>query len=589
MSTAPIVVGPVKWSEYSFSVRAVPPRCWGLAVLSAMLQVLPFPIAGPVAAWRCAFAWVALTPLLAALSSRSTEGGRLTTSQGALLGYLCGFLWYAVNCNWIYQTMYLYGGLARPVAAGILILFCLYLGLYHALFGAVFAAAQRSRFGTQGALLLAPLAWVAVELARSRITGLPWDLLGITQVDNALLTRIAPFAGAYGLSFVVACVNALWLVRLSVPDRRYTRPALTFTGVALVLVYAFGLRHLGQRQPAAATATATLLQENLAVGAAAETAPQLSTSEMLKEFSALTLTPSTHLLAGIPELSGTPPVTLIRRHLDRSGDEQESIAAQTDLIVWPESPASFEERDPQFREALSSLARRAGAPVIVDNVGVDRSSDPENRRGYNIFNSASLVHADGTFAGRYDKMHLVPFGEYVPYQQLFFFAGNLLRNVGRFEPGQRRTVFSSGGHWYGAFICYESIFGDEIRQFTRDGAELLVNLSDDGWYGDTGAPWQHLNMVRMRAIENHRWVVRATNTGVTAAINPYGRVTAAAPRHVRTAIQVGFGYEHDLTFYVRHGDLFAYLCSLLTVFALAYALYDSAHRLRLESRNVDRP
>ena len=154
-----------------------------MAVLSGVLQVLPFPIAGPTPLWRTAFCWIALLPLLWALLGNSKTGNPLTLRQGAVLGYLCGFVWYMGNCYWIYQTMYLYGGLAKPIAAGILVLFCLYLGLYHALF-ATLIAAFRKRFGSQGALLLVPFAWVAVELARARITGLPWDLLGIAQVDN---------------------------------------------------------------------------------------------------------------------------------------------------------------------------------------------------------------------------------------------------------------------------------------------------------------------------------------------------------------------------------------------------------------------
>jgi apolipoprotein N-acyltransferase len=219
---------------------------------------------------------------------------------------------------------------------------------------------------------------------------------------------------------------------------------------------------------------------------------------------------------------------------------------------------------------MSSLAREANAPIIVGNIGMKRSTD--NPRGYEIFNSASFVTREGEFSGRYDKMHLVPFGEYVPYKALFFFAKNLLNEVGTFKPGQNRMVFKSNGHRFGTFICYESIFGDEVRQFVRDGAEVLVNISNDGWYGDTSAPWQHLNMVRMRAIENHRWVLRATNTGVTASINPWGRVVAAAPRHIRTSIRVNFAYEQDMTFYAAHGDLFAYGCALATVIAVGLGL-----------------
>jgi len=138
------------------------------------------------------------------------------------------------------------------------------------------------------------------------------------------------------------------------------------------------------------------------------------------------------------------------------------------------------------------------------------------------------------------------------------------------EPGTHRIVFNTEGHTYGTFICYESIFGDEVRQFENLGADVLVNISDDGWYGDTSAAWEHLNMVRMRAIENHRWILRATNTGVTSSIDPNGRVALSAPRHIRTSIRVGFDYEHDVTFYAAHGDLFAYLCALLTTLALGW-------------------
>jgi apolipoprotein N-acyltransferase len=292
---------------------------------------------------------------------------------------------------------------------------------------------------------------------------------------------------------------------------------------------------------------------------------------MLESFSYLSRYPASNFFMGIPELRGTPSVVLLRRNsAGESVDPSVPVETATNLIVWPESPAPFEENDPRFRAAVSALARSAHAPVIVGNIGIDRTN--ANERGYNLFNSASFIAPDGTFAGRYDKMHLVPFGEYVPFKELFFFAKNLLNEVGTFDAGQHRRVFETGGHSYGTFICYESIFADEVRQYADRGADVLVNISNDGWYGDTSAAWQHLNMVRMRAIENHRWVLRATNTGVTAAINPYGRVMAAAPRHVRTAIAVRFGYERDLTFYAVHGDLFAYACALITSVALGFSL-----------------
>jgi len=538
-----------------------------MAVLSGVLQVLPFPIAGPTPLWRTAFCWIALLPLLWALLGNDKTGNPLTLVQGAVLGYACGFTWYLGNCYWIDQTMYLYGGLAKPVAGGILVLFCLYLGLYHALFGTLIAA-FRKRFGRQAALLLVPFAWVAVELARARITGLPWDLLGTAQVDNPLLTRLAPFTGVYGLSFIIAAVNALWLIRVRIRERRFTRLSLTIAGVIIIVLYVAGLRLIANPKASPTTATATLVQENIEVGAA-NTGPQPSTQQFLESFSYLSRYPSPRFLLGIPELASTPSVYLIRQQPSEDGaGSSVSLSTPTDLIVWPESPAPFFDNDPQFRAAMSSLARAAQAPVIVGNIGIE--TNPATRLGYTPYNRASFVTPDGNFAGHYDKMHLVPFGEYVPYKEIFFFAKSLLSEVGLFEPGTQRTVFKTGGHIYGVFICYESIFGDEIRHLTQQGADVLINISNDGWYGNTSAAWQHLNMVRMRAIENHRWILRATNTGVTASINPFGRVTAAAPRHQRTSIQVHFAYEHDLTFYAAYGDLFAYVCAFLTTLGLVF-------------------
>jgi apolipoprotein N-acyltransferase len=542
-----------------------------MAVLSGILQVLPFPIAGPTPLWRTAFCWIALLPLIWALLSSNKRGSPLTLRQGAALGYLCGFVWYLGNCYWIYQTMYIYGGLAKPIAAGILILFSLYLGLYHALFATLITAC-RVRFGRQAALFLIPFAWVAVELARARITGLPWDLLGIAQVDNPLLTRLAPVTGAYGLSFVIAAINALWLVRIHIREHRFVRPALTLTGVGIVVLYIFALRNVSIHKAAPVTARATLVQENLEVGAA-NTGPQLSTQQLLNSFSRLSLNPPLSRCNGIPELQSTHCIAFITS--PQSSESEVPAPISTNLIVWPESPAPFEEQDPQFHAAMSALAREANASIIVGNIGIERTA--ANSRGYNLFNSASFITPQGDFVGRYDKMHLVPFGEYVPFKDFFFFAKSLLNGVGTFDLGTHRVVFTTGGHTYGTFICYESIFADEVRQYTRQGAEVLVNISNDGWYGDTSAPWQHLNMVRMRAIENHRWVLRSTNTGITAAINPYGRVTAAAPRHIRTALHVGFAYEHDITFYAAHGDLFAYVCSLIAALAFAFSLRPKMH------------
>jgi apolipoprotein N-acyltransferase len=187
-----------------------------------------------------------------------------------------------------------------------------------------------------------------------------------------------------------------------------------------------------------------------------------------------------------------------------------------------------------------------------------------------FYNSAFLIGPDGSRVGRYDKIHLVPFGEYIPFQNLLTFAHKLTGRVGMFTRGTERNSFllvnqNQEKHRYGVFICYEAVFADEVRQFARHGAEVFVNISDDGWYGDTSAPWQHLNMARMRAIENRRWLLRDTNSGVTAAIDPYGRVRQSIPRHQTDALPAEFAFRNDITFYTAHGDVFAWVCALLSL------------------------
>ena len=476
-------------------------------------------------------------------------------TAASVLGYLCGVCWYLGNCAWIYQTMYLYGGLPKAVSFAILILFALYLGLYHALFAALLTQLRRSRFGMPGSLLAAPFLWVAVELARARITGFPWDLLGNAQVDNLLLTRLAPWAGVMSLSFVVVTLNAAiaWL---------YLRPGRKPLVIGLLGLAGAGLLQTGRKlpfmntgiagnAPANASATAVLMQENLQVGAAGRSVQPVSAGEEMNLFSAESLSPT--------PLS--PPA--------RGKFSNPSQTSRPTLIVWPEAPSHLQSSDPAFRSAMSSLARSADAPLVIGSLGVDFSSVPT--RGYYLYDSASLFQADGSYQGRYDKIHLVPWGEYIPFKGFFSFARKLTEGVGDMDRGADRTIFTSQRHLYGVFICYESIFGDEVRQFALHGAEVLVNISDDGWYGDTGAPWQHLNMARMRAIENHRWLLRSTNTGVTTAIDPRGRLEAEAPRHVRGAFIFPFAFEQEITFYTRHGDWFAYLCALVTLFCLGFS------------------
>jgi apolipoprotein N-acyltransferase len=236
------------------------------------------------------------------------------------------------------------------------------------------------------------------------------------------------------------------------------------------------------------------------------------------------------------------------------------------LIVWPESPAPFWATDLHLRHTLADIARSTDSYVIAGTLGIDHTGEI-NRRP-DVYNSASVIAPDGAWISRYDKSHLVPFGEYVPFEKLFSFAGGLTRQIGTFSRGRLHAPLFVGDAQAGIFICYESIFPNEVRRFALHGADFFVNISNDGWYGEGGAPLQHLNMARMRAVENNRWLLRDTNTGVTAIIDPFGRVIAKAPRNQRIALQGTYALEESTTFYTRHGDWFPFLCAIITLVGL---------------------
>ena len=425
--------------------------------------------------------------------------------------------------------MHLYGNLSEAASAGILFLFALYLGLYLGLFGLLFGAIRRN-WSLPAALISSPVLWVTVEFARDRVTGFPWDLLGYAQIDNLTLIRLAPWTGAFGLSLVIAAVNMLWAAPIAKLGRTTTRLLLLLA--CTLTVIGVWLQFGGPSPPRSeASAMAVLVQENLSVGAGVQ---QQSREAMLASFATLSQHPD------------FPPQTI--------------LSGSPNLVVWPESPAAFWDSDPAYRDFMQQLAKGSSTPILADDLSrASRNPDGD----YNLYNSTSFFREDGSYGGRYDKIHLVPFGEYVPYKPLFFFAGHLLDDL-PFIPGTQRVLFEDHGRKFGAFICYESIFGDEIRQFVAHGAQVLVNLSDDGWYGDTSAPWEHLDMVRMRAIENNRWILRSTNTGVTASIDPYGRIVDQMPRHVRGALLARFNFLDGMTFYTRHGDWIAWICAALT-------------------------
>ena len=521
-------------------MRQIHSSAWLLVGLSSLLQILIFPLPG-----LYILSWVAFAPLIVALL-RARPAGTLEIDgsvnlqaakpgQAFLLAYVSGILWYAGTCYWIYDTMHQYGGLNKPLALLALFLFCLYLGLYHGFFGLLLSLAVGPGRDNRRALLAAPFLWVAVELARTRVTGFPWNLLGTAQVDNISLSRITTWTGVYGVSFEILLVNVAVASAFLVPRKK--RNMLLIASLAAAAVLQAG--RLVEASALPADHAALLVQENIPVD---ETWTRGTFQRTLHELADLS----------VKAASSSAP---------------DPIAGKPVLIVWPESPAPFFTSDPLFRDPVSQMARTSHTWVVTGAIG----TTPAMQNGTSssvVFNSAALISPTGEWPARYDKVHLVPFGEYLPFPKLLAFAGGLTKEVGEFEAGKSRAPLVAGDTRLGVFICYESVFPGEVREFANQGAQVLVNLSNDGWYGDSGAYAQHLNQTRMRAVENDRWILSATDTGVTASIDPYGRTVARLPRKERGALFASYALTSVTTFYTRHGDWFAWLCAIISAGAL---------------------
>ena len=466
----------------------------GLALLSGVLLVLIFPNFN-----FTVLAPVALAPLLIACARERSWKRRF------VMGWASGFVFWFAVCSWIQFVLEVHGGMGRWGGRGTFALFALLKGLYTATFAALVGNVMRTPWAIPGAASL----WTAVEYAHGTIglawvgLGFAWLDLGNAAIDMPLLPRLAPVTGVWGLSFVLAmigCAAALTVLRM--PYKHY----------AWLAVFALLPLLPESPRPRAGTERVRVVQPN--IDTEAEWSPE--TIALLEQRMVL-----------LSEPSNAP------------------------LIVWPEAPAPFYPAQESFRKYMSDLARNAQAPVLIGAVGSTPDGAP--------LNSAFLFEKSGVmWPERYDKIELVPFGEYVP--DAFGWVNRITHEIGDFVPGTRVVTFPMNGSRIGAFICYESAFPDLVRQFTKAGAGLLVNLSNDGYFGRSAAREQHLKLVRMRAAENQRWILRATNDGITAMIDPAGREIARLPLYTQTSAVFGYNFESGLTPYVRYGDWFAWVC-----------------------------
>lgn len=436
----------------------------------------------------------------------------------------------------------MYGELSAPVAVLCSGLLAVYMALFPAMCTWATSRLLR-RFGLLAVLLL-PAVWVATELLRTHLfSGFPWVLLGYSQTRALPVAQVASLVGIYGLSALVAFVNA-------------------------ALAYAV----LGGRLRARVVASAIVMV--LATGLWG--AWRLSRGELLRAGRPITVAMLQGNIAQEEKWDPTRRQLILDRYVRMT---REAAARGARFIIWPESATPFLlEEDLAGGAAVRRLAQETGARLLVGSDQIERGSPPR------AYNAAFLIGPDGRTLGVYRKIHLVPFGEYVPFRRLLFFVEPLVESVADFTPGADAVQLPLGIGAASTAICYEVVYPALIRRFVLAGSQLLTTITNDAWYGRSSAPHQHFEQAAMRAIEQGRYLARAANTGISGIVDPYGRVLERTPIF-EEAIVIGEVRLIDTrTIYARIGDLFAYLCAALTVLALGHAEWGMRNAERRHSR-----
>lgn len=465
-------------------------------------------------------------PLLVALAAA-------TPQRAFLLGLLTGVVYFTGTLYWITRVMTVYGDLAWWVALPVHVALILFLGLFPALFAVM---VRLIATGTTAAPLWVPLVWVATELGRTyALSGFPWVLLGYSQVDVLPIAQAASVFGVYGVSALVAAVNAAlaaWVLAGAPHSASRARRDVLTVGAIVVLAAVWGDWRVRRSD-------LTREGEAIQVGLVQGNVDQAQKWDPTR---------ASAIFDGYLQLT------------------QQAIDAGAQFAIWPESstPFTFEDDRPQA-ERIRALARRARVEVLLGSNQVERTTPPR------FFNAAFLVAADGSTEGTYRKTHLVPFGEYVPLKPLLFFASPLVEAVSDFTAGDGPVILPIRGGRVSTAICYEIVYPNLVRRSVVEGSQLLTTITNDAWFGRTSAPHQHFAQASMRAIENGRYLVRAANTGVSGIVDPYGRVLARSALFEPAVIVGAVRLVSAATVYTRIGDIFAYASVVTTVAMLLLA------------------
>lgn len=484
-------------------------------------------------------AWFALVPLLLSIKDEYR-------SNAFKLSMIAGMTHYLTLIYWIIVVLNTYGGLDYLTSVSALILLSLYLSVYLGLFSLLFIYLRKSRFQ----ILPAACVWVCLEFLRAKfITGFPWCLLGYSQFKHPTLIQITDVVGVYGLSFLIMAINMI-IYLLFLKYHVVFQNKIFRLEAVIVLFMVIGTVFYGRFR----------LQD-----------PYTDGSDNL---SIRTAVVQGNIDQSLKWDAAFQEQTLDRYHrLTRL-----TYGFQPDLVVWPETsvPLFFQNKT-ELSEKVVEIGKECGASLIFGSPAYEKG--PEMVKYYN---RSYLLSPDGTVSGYYDKIHLVPFGEYVPLKRFLPFIHRLVQAAGDFTAGQEEMPLNHQAISAGVLICFEGIFPELSRAQTKNGATILVNITNDAWYGMTSAPYQLLMMSAIRAVENKRWLIRSANTGISAFIDPYGRIIKHSSLFTEGILIQKIQPTSERTFYTRYGDIFIYMILIICLMLFLYRLYYAHFLINLD-------
>lgn len=501
------------------------------AFLSGSLLALSFP--------RREFyllAWIALIPLFFAVRKESP-------ARSFFIGWTAGLVYFAGTLSWVTVSMTRYGKIPGPISYLLMLLLVAYCAVYVGLFAA--GARPLLERNRGWALLFIPARWVALEYARGQIlSGFPWAALAYSQYRFLPLIQIADLAGIYGIGFLIVLINvALFeVVRRGRMEHRIAWREMTLAGGLFLLSLGYGLYRLNQPMGEERSLTVAVVQGNIEQDQKWDARLRDETIQKYKNLS----------LASLRE--GNP---------------------RPELIVWPESAAPFFfQTEATFRNELLSLAQEGRFYLLFGSPAFE----PAPSGQIALLNSAFLLSPAAEVVGRYDKIHLVPFGEYVPLSSVLFFVNKLVEGIGEFIPGREATVMEAAGRRVGTVICFEVIFPEVVRRFAQNGASVMTTITNDAWFGDSAAPYQHFSMVVFRSIENRVPFARAANTGISGFIDAHGRILKQSALFTEAALAESLHPGNRRTLYTALGDVFAIGCVIITLGFTLFAFIEKRRK-----------